>query len=113
MLVLTLILAPKDRQNFDVYAVNYGRTSTRLPFFEDGRDYRSTLIRVLEITANEKTPYDPSRFSPDEQSWLVKVGILDEACQGFLDYPSLLAHLGYELYCALFPSESIPTAVFD
>jgi formylglycine-generating enzyme required for sulfatase activity len=113
MLVLTLILSPKDRQNFDVYAVNYGCTSTRLPFFMDGRDYRSTLIRVLEITANEKATYDPSRFSPDEQSWLVKVGVLDEAHQRFLEYPSLLAHLGYELYGALFPGESITKKVLN
>ena len=115
MAFLNLVLQPKDARTFEVYVVGSGsdHKSSKLPFFEGGRDYRSTLIRVLEITAHRDATYDANRFRTHEQAWLVKAGILDEERQSFLDYPDLLKNLGKELYRSLCPDDSLVQKVLE
>ena len=103
---LELFLEPESEQSFKVIETRFGTTSSILPFFEGGTDFRTTLIRVLEITAYPDAEYEPERFSPEEQKWLIKVGLVNPATQAFHEPKILLANLGKHLYQSLFPGST-------
>jgi CHASE2 domain-containing sensor protein len=68
-----------------------------LPFVDEGKDWRTTLIKILESVAFN--PKDFQQFG--EQEWMEKVGLLTEDRQTF--HPDLLKNIGQTLYQSLFP----------
>jgi CHASE2 domain-containing sensor protein len=69
-----------------------------LPFTDNGKDWRTTLIKVLELSA-----FNSKDFRQEgEQTWMVKAGLLTEDFQTF--HPNLLKNIGEVLYQSLFPS---------
>ncbi|MBW4635064.1 MAG: CHAT domain-containing protein [Iphinoe sp. HA4291-MV1] len=103
MEVIEFFLNPYNEREFEVINTQYGKTKTTLPFFDGDVDYRTTLIRVLEITANGTTEFNPKRFSLAEQEWLVKTEVLTEDGRKFNPTPHILTHFGQRLYQSLFP----------
>ncbi|MBE9136933.1 CHAT domain-containing protein [Nodosilinea sp. LEGE 07088] len=72
-----------------------------LPFWEDGKDWRNTIIKVIESQDGFKSDF----FSdPDEQDWMVRYKLLDEDRQRF--HPSYIKYIGQALYNSLFPHGS-------
>jgi hypothetical protein len=100
---LELFLNAQQRQEFEVISTKYGTTKTTLPFFAEEIDYRTTLIRVLEITASDNSSFNPQRFSAAEQKWLIQAGILNREGTRFNPPAILLKNLGQSLYQSLFP----------
>lgn len=69
-----------------------------LPFIDNGKDWRTTLIKTLE-----SAKFNANDFQQDgEQDWMVKAGFLTEDRQAF--HPDLLKNIGRSLYQSLFPS---------
>lgn len=69
-----------------------------LPFIDNGKDWRTTLIKTLESSR-----FNTNDFKQDgEQDWMVKAGFLTEDRQAF--HPELLKNIGRSLYQSLFPS---------
>lgn len=68
-----------------------------LPFVDEEKDWRTTLIKTLEAPN-----FEPKDFQQvGEQDWMVKVGLLTEDRKAF--HPNLLKNIGQTLYQALFP----------
>lgn len=103
MEVIEFLLNPLNDIDFEVINFEYGKTKTKLPFFIQGIDYRTTLIRLLEITANETTEFNSQRFNIEEQKWLVQSGLLNKEKTKFNPIPVILRKIGQELYQSLFP----------
>jgi hypothetical protein len=68
-----------------------------LPFIEEDRNWRTTLIKTLESVTFSSKDFQ----QPGEQDWMVKAGILSENRCTF--HPDLLKNIGQALYKALFP----------
>jgi hypothetical protein len=68
-----------------------------LPFIEEDRDWRTTVIKTLESVTFSSKDFQ----IPGEQEWMVKAGILLENRSAF--HPDLLKNIGQTLYQALFP----------
>ena len=103
METLKLYLSPTEGQGFKVIfttsLVGEGETESSLPFFAGEKNWRSPLLRCLELTA-----FNSQYFQPDEQEWMVASGILDEKRQNFsVQY---LGNIGQSLYQSLFPADS-------
>jgi CHASE2 domain-containing sensor protein len=76
-----------------------GSVESELPFFENEKDRRSTLLRALEI--NE---FAPKYFDETEQNWLAATNLLLPDRTKFC--PSLAENIGNILYKTLFPIDS-------
>jgi NB-ARC domain/CHAT domain len=72
---------------------------TSLPFFEGNKDWRTTLIKVLEATR-----FNKDDFQESEQGWMIKSGILLADRSAF--DPDYLKNIGQLLYRSLFPDNS-------
>ncbi|MBW4581965.1 MAG: CHAT domain-containing protein, partial [Tildeniella nuda ZEHNDER 1965/U140] len=69
-----------------------------LPFTDNGKDWRTTLIKVLEVPT-----FNTKDFRQEgEQAWMVRARLLTEDFQAF--HPDLLKNIGNALYQCLFPS---------
>jgi CHAT domain-containing protein len=77
-----------------------GETESKLPFFENGVDWLSTVRNALG--ANKFVPDHFQRTG--EQDWMVQNGLLSEDQIGF--HPDIQANSGRALYQALFPDKS-------
>lgn len=107
MEVIEFFLNPQNEEDFEVINTERGKTKTKLPFFDGEIDYRTTLIRVLEITSQESINFNPQRFSSAEQDWLVQAGFLNQEKTQFNPTAILLKKIGQELYKSLFPKGEI------
>lgn len=76
-------------------------TESSLPFIDDeGKDWRSTIIRTLELSS-----FSPKDFSIEEQDWMVEKAIL--ASDRLTFHHDYLVNIGRGLYQSLFPQGSI------
>jgi CHAT domain-containing protein len=74
-----------------------GNADSKLPFFETGDRWRTTLLKALG--ADE---FRPSAFAQEtEQEWMVQQGWLSNNCQSF--HSMMLARIGQAMYRSLFP----------
>jgi CHAT domain-containing protein len=76
-----------------------GKTESSLPFFEETKNWRTTVLRCLEMTA-----FNSQYFQQDEQEWMVASRILDKNRHHFS--AKYLIEIGQSLYQALFPPDS-------
>ena len=76
-----------------------GSAESDLPFVEAGQDWRSTLIRSLELSS-----FQPEYFTAPEQAWMVKAQLLAENALVF--HPHCRQMIGQVLYRALIPPQS-------
>lgn len=97
--ILNLILSSRDAKQFKVIVKGYGETESSLPFFEGEQDWRTTVLRCLEVTT-----FNSKHFDPKEQEWMVKANILNENKNYFDD--KYLSKIGQAVYQALFPANS-------
>ncbi len=104
MEVIEFFLNPQNEEDFEVINTERGKTTTKLPFFDGEINYRTTLIRVLEITSHGTTEFNPQRFSSAEQDWLVQAGFLNQKKTQFNPTAILLKNIGQALYQSLFPT---------
>ncbi|MBD2510127.1 CHAT domain-containing protein [Nostoc muscorum FACHB-395] len=107
MEILNLILLPIDAdvKRFQVVVSKYGKTESSLPFFEEEKDWRKTVLRCLEVTNFKSDKPDAlPRFDSTEQEWMVKAGILNKNKNLFVD--EYLVNIGKAVYQALFPVDS-------
>ena len=102
--LLELLLSPLE--TLDQFKVTVtqspageGSAESQLPFFEANQDWRSTLIRALELTS-----FESRHFTTVEQAWMVEAQLLEENCQAF--HPNLRKSIGQALYSALIPPNS-------
>ncbi len=100
MELLTLRLSAIDEAYFRVIArsqAGEAEADSRLPFFESGDRWRTTLIKALAV--NEFRSSDFGREG--EQDWMIAQGWLSPDRQNF--HPVMLARIGQAMYEALFP----------
>ncbi|MGK7875972.1 MAG: CHAT domain-containing protein [Xenococcaceae cyanobacterium] len=70
---------------------------SRLPFFEDAKRWRTTIIKALGAVA-----FDADKFPKSEEgNWMVKQGLLTPECNHF--HPQMLEKIGQGIYETLFP----------
>lgn len=100
---IEFFLNPHNEREFEVINTQYGKTKTTLPFFDGEIDYRTALIRVLEITSDGTTEFNPHRFRSYEANWLVQAGFLNQEKTHFYSISVILPKLGQQLYQSLFP----------
>jgi hypothetical protein len=100
---IDFFLNPQSEQDFEIISSERGKTTTRIPFFEGGIDYHSTLIRALEMTADETPQFKPQMFNEGEKQWLKKVELLNQEETQFNPTATFLENIGKELYQSLFP----------
>ncbi|OUL34971.1 hypothetical protein BV372_12755 [Nostoc sp. T09] len=103
MEVIGFFLNPHNDREFEVINTQHGTTKTTLPFFDGEIDYRTTLIRVIEITSHGNTEFNPQRFNSDEANWLLQAGFLNQEETHFHSISVILPKLGQQLYQSLFP----------
>jgi CHAT domain-containing protein len=104
---IKLYLSPTYSKGFKVIATTQGagegEIESSLPFFtgenEFEKDWRSSLLRCLEMTA-----FNSQYFEEDEQTWMVASGILNSDRQNF--NPKYLVNIGQKLFQSLFPPDS-------
>lgn len=103
MSTLELYLSPIDGKRFKAIVTKSSadkvETESSLPFFEGEKNWRSPLLRCLEMTA-----FNSQYFQQDEQDWMDISGILDKDGHKFSD--NYLINIGQSLYQALFPPDS-------
>ncbi|NEP90958.1 MAG: CHAT domain-containing protein [Okeania sp. SIO2C2] len=105
MELLELYLSPLDNPTeFKVIVTHSpageGESKSSLPFFDAECDWRTTVIRTLDISS-----FNPKSFSAEgEQEWMIKAGILGSDRSIFS--PNYLVNIGQALYKALFPEGS-------
>lgn len=104
MEVFELYLSPINAKQFKVIVtqspVGEGETESSLPFFENEKDWRTTLIKTLETAV-----FKPEHFPQvEETDWMVTKAILNQDKSTF--HPNYLANIGQLLYQTLFPSGS-------
>ncbi|OUL23954.1 CHAT domain-containing protein [Nostoc sp. RF31YmG] len=103
MKTLKLYLSPTEGRRFKVIVIGSGagegETESSLPFFAQEKNWRSPLLRCLEMTA-----FNSQYFQDDEQEWMVASGILDTNRHNF--NPKYLENIGQKLFQALFPPDS-------
>ncbi|MEM6866802.1 MAG: CHAT domain-containing protein [Cyanobacteria bacterium P01_C01_bin.121] len=98
-----LRLTPIDSQRFKALIVastlgSNPESESTLPFWVGSKDWRKTVIKVLESSSGFKA----KNFSnPGEQAWMVKAGILSPEHLSFA--PDYLARIGQALFQALLP----------
>ena len=103
--LLELHLTPLESGNFRIIVSQAippidGDADSRLPFWEDGKDWRTTIIKTLESSR-----FFPKNFPElGEQDWMIRTGILTSDRQSF--HPSYLETIGRSLYESLLPSGS-------
>jgi hypothetical protein len=103
--LLELHLTPLESGNFRIIVSQAippidGDADSQLPFWEDGKDWRTTIIKTLESTR-----FIPENFpEPGEQEWMIRNGILTSDLQSF--HPSYLEIIGKALYESLLPPGS-------
>jgi CHAT domain/Effector-associated domain 9 len=101
---LKLHLSPIDDKRFKIIAttsgVGEGETESSLPFLQENKDWRSPLLRCLEMTGFN-SQYFPEE---EEQVWMINSGILDKSRDFFS--PNYLINIGKVLFQALFPPDS-------
>lgn len=76
-----------------------GSAESFLPFIDGEQDWRSTVIRALELTS-----FNPEYFTPEEQDWMVRARLLADKVQVF--HPHFHQTIGQVLYRALIPPDS-------
>jgi hypothetical protein len=97
--ILKIYLSPIGVKGFKAIFTNFGETESSLPFFEGEKDWRTTILRCLEMST-----FNPQYFLEEEQEWMVKSGILDKNRNNFdNDY---LKNVGRKAYQSLFPADS-------
>ncbi len=101
MELLELYLSPINKSRFKVIVtrspVGEAETESKLPFFKNRIDWRVTVLKALGANA-----FRTKDFQEDgEQDWMVRAGLLTEDRSAF--HSDLQAHVGRELYKALFP----------
>ena len=75
-------------------------SKSSLPFYETTINWRTTLIKILEISR-----FLPDKFSGEEKIWMAQEGLLLSDGDGFsADY---LEKIGQSLYKALFPTRDL------
>ncbi|NET43317.1 CHAT domain-containing protein [Okeania sp. SIO2B3] len=105
MELLELYLSPLDNPTeFKVIVTQSpageGESKSSLPFLDVERDWRTTVIRTLDISS-----FNSESFSAEgEQEWMIKAGILGSDRSTF--HPNYLVNIGQALYNALFPQGS-------
>lgn len=102
METLQLELSSIEGERFNISSKSFageGKTESSLPFFEEAKNWRTTVLRCLEMTT-----FNSEYFQQDEQKWMVASGILDENQHSFS--AKYLIEIGQSLYQALFPPDS-------
>jgi hypothetical protein len=97
--ILKIYLSPIGVKGFNAIVTNFGETESSLPFFEGEKDWRTTILRYLEMST-----FKPEYFSEEEQEWMVKSGILDKNRNAF--DAKYLVNVGRKAYQSLFPADS-------
>lgn len=69
-----------------------------LPFTDNGKNWRTTLIKVLEVPTFDSKDF----YQEGEQEWMVRSGLLTKDFKGF--HPDLVKNIGQALYQSLFPT---------
>ena len=105
MKLLEVWLSPQDENNLQVIIsqspAGEARSNSLLPFQSENRDWRNTIVKVLECQKR----FNPDYFGePGEIDWIRKVGLLDEECKNF--HPSYVDYIGQKLYESIFPPNS-------
>jgi|GEM_PF-332533 len=99
MQLLNIRFSAIDESNFIVNArSDAGQAESRssLPFYETKTKWRTTLIKILEISK-----FSHDKFSDEENVWMTQEGLLLSDGSGFsADY---LEKIGRSLYKSLFP----------
>lgn len=98
-----LRLTPLDSIKFRALVVNSTlgsnpESESKLPFWEGSRDWRTTVIKVLESSSEFKAA---NFANPDEQEWMIQAGILSSGHPSFA--PEYLARMGQALFKSLLP----------
>lgn len=105
MKLFEVYLSPLSAKQFLALATHSaagdGQAESDLPFWEGEHDWRTTLIKTLEIADGFRSDYFPR---PGEQDWLQQAGILAPDGQSF--HPAYLCRIGRMLYDSLFPANS-------
>ena len=92
-------LEPSNRFKAIVFSSTAGEQEEDafLPFLDEGKDWRTTLIKTLEAPT-----FVPKDFQQaGEQSWMAKTGFLTKDQKAF--HPNLVENVGQALYQSLFP----------
>jgi hypothetical protein len=105
MQLLEVWLSPQEGNTLQVIIshspAGEARSNSLLPFRSEDRDWRNTIVKVLECQ---------KRFNPDyftqagEIDWMKGAGLLDEEGQNF--HPSYVKKIGQILYDSIFPPNS-------
>lgn len=112
MKLLEIYLSPIDEQRFQAI-VNQspggdGFAESALPFWEGDQDWRTTLIKTLELSSG----YQSEVFAKaGEQNWMVQAGLLTADRQSF--HPQYLEVTGQALYQSLLPVGSSLRSTFE
>ena len=107
MELLELYLSPVNERRFQAIAtqrpngVGDGSAEGDLPFWVGDRDWRRTVIKILEDSGEFRLENFPEA---GEQDWLVRESILHADRQHF--HSAYLQRIGQSLYQSLFPSDS-------
>lgn len=112
MKLLEIHLSPVDSRRFQALAsqspAGDGDAESLLPFWHNDRDWRTTLIRFLNISSG----FQPAAFPESvEQDWMVQESLLTEDRKSF--HPAYLENIGQALYCSLFPDGSSLRSTFE
>lgn len=102
MQLFEIWLSPIETNKFKIIVPNSpvgeAEDESFLPFWDNGRDWRNTLIKILE---------SPNGFSEetfpdlDERNWMIKCQLMDEDRRNF--HPSHIKRIGQMLYESLLP----------
>lgn len=105
MQLFEIYLSPLDAKRFLAIATRSeagdGQAESSLPFWASEQDWRTTVIKTLELSQGFRPDYFPQ---PAEQAWMQQVKILTPDAKSL--HPAYLAHIGQALYEALFPAGS-------
>ena len=77
-----------------------GSADSHLPFWENGKDWRTTIIKTLESNSFSSEDFPDS----EEQEWMIHNGILSSDRRSF--HPAYLETIGKALYESLIPASS-------
>ncbi|MBD2233720.1 CHAT domain-containing protein [Phormidium tenue] len=109
MELLNVYLSAIDEVKFKVIVqsnvVGDAEADSKLPFFETSNQWRTTLIKALEVNDFRASVF-PEKA---EQEWMAQQGWLNSDRQSF--HPAMLARIGQSIYDMLFPLGEVRDAL--
>lgn len=98
-------LSPLDQNKFKIIVpqspAGEAEDESSLPFWDNGKDWRNALIKILESSDGFSEKIFPDL---DEREWMIRLQLLDKEHRSF--HPSHIKRIGQLLYESLFPIKS-------